>query len=80
MQERRRKRLCYLCEDKWQQGHKCVKPKLYLLDRMNVSDSLIKDSIEEQVVLIDTIVDKVERCIDIASIAIQATIGTPKTL
>lgn len=26
MHEKRRKYLCYFYEDKWQQGHRCVKP------------------------------------------------------
>lgn len=36
MQERRMKELCYFCEEKWQQGHHCVKPRLYLIDQMKV--------------------------------------------
>lgn len=31
-QERREKGLCYFCEDKYQPGHRCNKPRLYLLE------------------------------------------------
>lgn len=31
MKERRDKDLFYYCDDKWQPGHKCKAPKLYLL-------------------------------------------------
>ncbi|KAA8549923.1 hypothetical protein F0562_001607 [Nyssa sinensis] len=34
MQERREKGLCYFCDEKYHQGHKCSKPKLYLLEGM----------------------------------------------
>lgn len=34
MQERREKGLCYHCDEKYKPGHKCNKPKLYLLEGM----------------------------------------------
>lgn len=38
MQRRRRKGLCYFCEEKWHQGYKCLKPKLYLLEGMEFNE------------------------------------------
>lgn len=32
MQERREKGICYFCDDKYQPGHRCNRPKLYLLE------------------------------------------------
>jgi len=32
MQERREKGLCYYCDDKYHIGHKCSRPKVYLLE------------------------------------------------
>ena len=34
MQERREKGLCYFCDEKYHLGHKCSRPKLYLLKGM----------------------------------------------
>lgn len=34
MQERREKGLCYFCDEKYHQGHKCSRPKVYLLEGM----------------------------------------------
>lgn len=31
MYDRRYKRLCYNCEEKWHLGHKCKSTKLYLM-------------------------------------------------
>ncbi|KAF5451936.1 hypothetical protein F2P56_026990 [Juglans regia] len=44
MQERRKKCLCYFCEDKWHQGHKCIKPKIYVLEGMDIlEDETVDD-------------------------------------
>lgn len=34
MQERREKGLCYFCDERYHQGHKCSRPKLYFLEGM----------------------------------------------
>jgi hypothetical protein len=34
MQERKEKGLCYFCDEKYHQGHKCSRPKLYLIEGM----------------------------------------------
>lgn len=44
MKERRDKGLCYYCDDKWQPGHKCKAPRLYLLSGLEFPP---KDSPEE---------------------------------
>jgi hypothetical protein len=38
MQERREKGLCYFCDEKYHQGHKCSRPKLYLLEGMEFKE------------------------------------------
>lgn len=35
MQERRDKGLCYFCDEKYRPGHKCNRPKIYLLEGMD---------------------------------------------
>jgi hypothetical protein len=36
MEERRKKGLCYDCDAKWQYGHRCQNPKLFLLEALEV--------------------------------------------
>ncbi|KAF5463169.1 hypothetical protein F2P56_019105 [Juglans regia] len=43
MQERREKGLCYYCDEKFHIGHKCNKPKLFLLEGIELSE---KEEIE----------------------------------
>ena len=38
MQERREKGLCYFCDERYQPGHKCNKPRLYLLEGMDFEE------------------------------------------
>ena len=38
MQERREKGLCYFCDERYQPGHKCNKPSLNLLERMDFEE------------------------------------------
>lgn len=39
MQDRRKKGLCYFCDEKWHQGRRCLEPKFFLLEGMELSDS-----------------------------------------
>ena len=32
MEDRRKKGLCYYCEDKWSVGHECRTPRIFLMD------------------------------------------------
>ncbi|XP_075659161.1 uncharacterized protein LOC142629051 [Castanea sativa] len=36
MEERRKRGLCYNCDDKWQMGHKCKGAKLFLLEEISM--------------------------------------------
>ena len=36
MEERKNKRLCYNCDDKWAPGHKCKSAKLFLLEGVEI--------------------------------------------
>ncbi|XP_075645875.1 uncharacterized protein LOC142617069 [Castanea sativa] len=36
MEERRKKGLCYNCDEKWQMGHKCRGAKLFLLEKISM--------------------------------------------
>jgi hypothetical protein len=36
MEERKKKGLCYNCDAKWQHGHRCRNPKLFLLEGLEV--------------------------------------------
>jgi len=38
MQERQEKGLCYYCDDKYHIGHKCNRPKVYLLEGLEIED------------------------------------------
>jgi hypothetical protein len=40
MEERRKKGLCYNCDAKWQYGHTCQNPKLFLLDTEELVEEL----------------------------------------
>ena len=42
MQERREKGLCYNCDEKYQFGHKCSRPSLYLLEGLELEASSYK--------------------------------------
>ncbi|KAG2701180.1 hypothetical protein I3760_06G032300 [Carya illinoinensis] len=48
MKDRREKGLCYHCDSKWSPGHKCQKPKLYILEEVweDSSDKTIWDKPE----------------------------------
>jgi hypothetical protein len=39
MQEKREKLLCYNCDEKFQPGHRCNRPRLFLLEGVELGDS-----------------------------------------
>ena len=45
MQERKEKRLCYLCDEKYQARHRCNMPRLYLLEGMEFEED---EGLEEE--------------------------------
>lgn len=77
MQERRRKRLCYFCDEKQHQGRRCVKQKLYLLEGMDMPSSSNVDSDGEQEQKIKIGEEVVEDYLQIASISLHAMMGAP---
>ncbi|XP_018843425.2 uncharacterized protein LOC109007962 [Juglans regia] len=76
MQERRKKGLCYFCDEKWQPGHKCSRPKVYVLDGMEIGETSVHTS--EKELLVEEIHEEPESA-DIASISLQAMVGSPST-
>jgi len=45
MKERRERGLCYYCDDKWQPGHKCKSPSLYLLSGLELLSDVAPDDV-----------------------------------
>lgn len=77
MQERRRKRLCYFCEEKWHQDHKHLKPNMYVLEGM---DRLGSETVESKVdaeQMTELGEGDMQDCAIVASISVQAMVGTP---
>ncbi|KAF5472135.1 hypothetical protein F2P56_008875 [Juglans regia] len=79
MLERHKKGLCYFCDDKWQPGHKCARPKLFLLEGMEFGESSGEECVEPTGELV---VEPVEVEAEIASISLQSMVGGggPKTM
>ncbi|XP_035545954.1 uncharacterized protein LOC118348438 [Juglans regia] len=79
MVERRRKGLCYFCDDKWQPGHKCARPKLFLLEGMEFGESSGEENVDATGELV---VEPVEVEAEMASISLQSNVGEggPKTM
>ncbi|XP_059456454.1 uncharacterized protein LOC132186493 [Corylus avellana] len=48
MEDRRRKGLCYNCDAKWQYGHKCQNPKLFLLEGLDELEVLPNMEMEKE--------------------------------
>jgi hypothetical protein len=46
MQERKERGLCYNCDEKFQPGHKCSRPRLFLLEGVEL-DELEEIQVEE---------------------------------
>lgn len=80
MQERCKKCLCYFYDEKWRQGYRCLKPKLFLLEEMefiaNMGNEVGIDSGSEVTAM--DIKDEVE----IASISLHTILGAsrPRTM
>lgn len=54
MQERRENSLCYYCDEKFHTDHKCTRPKLFLLEGIEVGQSEEKDLKEAKLAIIGT--------------------------
>lgn len=81
MQDRRMKCLCYFYEEKWQQGHRCVKPRLYLLQQTKVSNhgspEMFEQKLKDLFGLENTSSDVGLVSIIYSSISLHAMVGTP---
>ncbi|XP_042946134.1 uncharacterized protein LOC122279514 [Carya illinoinensis] len=53
MQERRAKGLCYYCDERFQPGHKCNKPKLFLLEGMKIEE-IEDEEIDESMAILNS--------------------------
>jgi len=49
MQERREKGLCYYCDDKYHIGHKCSRPRVYLLEGLMIEEGAVPIDQEGQI-------------------------------
>jgi len=49
MQERREKGLCYYCDDKYHIGHKCSRPRVYLLEGLEIEEGAVPAEQEQQI-------------------------------
>ncbi|KAF5447056.1 hypothetical protein F2P56_032635 [Juglans regia] len=77
MQERRKKGLCYFCEEKYYQGHKCAKPRVYVLEGMDLSQMESCESEEETEQSEENDSQQMKGVAGVAAISIQALVGTP---
>lgn len=75
MRERREKGLCYYCDDKWNPGHRCKSPKIYLLTGMEFQDEergdeIFYDSIEDTPTVVENaVLEGIEPAISLHAIA-----------
>ncbi|KAF5447657.1 hypothetical protein F2P56_033191, partial [Juglans regia] len=79
MKERRDKGLCYYCDSKWNPGHKCQRPKLFLMEEVEEEDVVIE---EEKIELVnEEVLDFVDNP-NQPEISLHAIIGSisPKTM
>ncbi|KAA8524303.1 hypothetical protein F0562_010726 [Nyssa sinensis] len=53
MQERRAKGLCYYCDERFQPGHRCNKPKLFLLEGMKIEE-IEDEEIDESMAVLNS--------------------------
>ncbi|KAF5470911.1 hypothetical protein F2P56_011397 [Juglans regia] len=77
MQERRKKGLCYFCEEKYYQGHKCAKPRVYVLEGMDLSHMEPCESEEEPEQSEENDDQQMKGVAGVAAISVQALVGTP---
>ncbi|KAG2666849.1 hypothetical protein I3843_15G081700 [Carya illinoinensis] len=80
MKERREKGLCYHCDSKWNPGHRCHNPKLYLIEEVEENQPLIEHDtgqVSDQGEVVQ-ILDK-GKCPEISLHAILGSLN-PKTM
>ena len=74
MQERREKGLCYFCDDRYQPGHKCNRPRLYVLEGMEFEE---EEGEEEMFSSENTEVLPGELQAELLGISLHAIAGAP---
>ncbi|XP_042950056.1 uncharacterized protein LOC122282167 [Carya illinoinensis] len=81
MKDRREKGLCYHCDSKWSPGHKCQKPKLYILEEVweDSSDKTIWDKLELEPAVATLALSTVEPIPEISLHAITGSLN-PRTM
>jgi hypothetical protein len=78
MQERREKWLCYFCDERYQPGHRCNKPKLYILEGMKLEEKGAEVEEEVQEVQVEEVEsEELEGEGEILSISLHALARSP---
>ena len=77
MEERRKKGLCYNCDDKWAPGHKCKNAMLFLLDYVEVSQGNANSEVHISELEENGYADQVEQDQEDVEITLYALSGTP---
>ncbi|KAF5462657.1 hypothetical protein F2P56_018645 [Juglans regia] len=79
MKDQRDKGLCYYCDSKWNPGHKCQQPKLFLIEEVEeeLSDTLKEEEAIEGGEMLDFVTNTVQ-----PEISLHALIGSvnPRTM
>ena len=78
MQERIEKGLCYFCDEKYHPGHKCSRPKLYLLEGMEFEREGEENLEEEETFdqLVTETIPTVQQA-ELLGISLNAIAGAP---
>jgi len=76
MQERREKGLCYYCDDKYHIGHKCSRPKVYLLEGLEVEEVAAPAEQEGQIQTGEAWEEQEEEG-ELLEISLHAIVGAP---
>lgn len=81
MQERKKRDLCWFCDEKYHTGHKCSKPKIYLLEGM-VGEGEDDDEAENEEGTLAVIETNEEEVGELLKISLHTIAGSlaPKTM
>ena len=84
MDERRKKGLCYYCDDKWVIGHKCKTPRIFLMEGLqevgcqNVQDFHLEEVVDAPNSQLELQQLEVDRILEgVAEITLYALLGSP---
>jgi hypothetical protein len=76
MQERREEGLCYCCDERYQPGHRCNRPKIFLLEGMGVDEEPREEENAEEVLPVEELDDDVVNG-ELLGISLHALVGSP---